>query len=319
MSATKAAEPIMVAKVYKDFVDVVIEGKERSLTVNDYVSTMAKHVGLFTAAPGDSSGNRVMQVPRSFVGFVDSEAGKRRKVFMYKEQHRADLLLEVQRTQINTLINEFSGSSAKKKSKELLARMEAGGVEYTDETCSVLRFKSCAMPNLVLMVSLLLNAADKKNYAVEAVKYGFTAHPREMLKALSKDSNNLESLCETLGYMPFPNFYGGNGMCYGGNQVITTVSATDDNYRPLESYMSLVTSSPFNLDLWESLPDRVTERLLNDENVALFGEKFAEKGSATTDKARSLYRHWGRTFLLVNWFSYLSQAKEFPYELFGRR
>lgn len=312
-----STKPILEAKIHRDFVDVCIEGKERSVPVPDFVSLMSKHIGFFSDTSSDSSGNKVLQVPKSFVGAVEYDSGKKKRVFLYKESHRSDLLLDIGRTRIGDLLEQIVGSK-KFRDEGFLSKGNDSGIEFSEGGRGVMKIKDCVLPNFVACINLDLNLSDKKNYAVTSVRYGFTAIPREMLRPLTKDSNTVDSMCQTLGHMPFPNFYSGNTMCYGANQTVATISATEENYRPLESYLSLISSSPFNTDLWEGLPDLVYREVMGKEYRDLFIRTVAGVDSPKEEKIESIIDDWGSTYRLVNWFTYLSKAKEFPYHLFHR-
>lgn len=303
MSATA---PIFTARIYREFVEVSFgKDKEKVLTVNDFVNVLNSHVGVLTPTKEkvkDEEGG-VILTPRSFFAMKANSGKKNIDVLLYKEEHRSQIIVDYYGT-ADFFKALFGGVPS--DSKEIAQRYERCNATF--ENRKVI-FNNVLMPNFLVKIPLTLSQ-DKKQYAIGTVLYGITDTPREGLKATGDLSPSSAAKLATRR-PPYPNFYEGGTMCYGGNQVLVNI-ANDGNFRPLEYYMGLVTASPFSFHV---LPRRFPNRY-NGENLfkRMYGvDTYAE----VPNNAKACLRQYDLYTKFIDFTVDMSQpTAKFPYEEF---
>lgn len=304
MSATA---PIFTARVYREFVEVSFgKDKEKVLTVNDFVNVLNSHVGVLKPAKAteekEETGSIIL-TPRSFFAMKSNTGRKNVDVLMYREEHRGTLMID-QYGHADFFKAVFGGTPD--TSKEVAERYKIAGVTLENKRFCV---HNVLMPNFLVKVPLTLSA-DKKQYAIGTVLYGVTDVPREGLKATGdlSPSSAAKLMCRR---PPYPNFYEGGTMCYGGNQVLVNI-ANDGNFRPLEYYMSLIEASPFSFHV---MPRRYPNRF----NGTDFLKRIYEKTSIedVPKGVRDSMRNYDNYTKFLHFITDMAQpTAKFPYEEF---
>lgn len=308
------ADPIMLVKIHKDVAEVTVGGKEKIVSIEDFSNALSSNLGLLMAKDKSSvSKTDVMQTPKSFVCCISKNDGYNKRVFLYQEERRSDLTLDIS-SMVATIIPDLLGIPRVVADvvKYLQNIPEESGVIYSErDGHKLLTFKKCALPNFLCSMTLdRTKGADV--FGVTRVKYDYTAIPREAIGRFTAETTEWSSVCKTEGRIPFPNFYSGNTMCYGQNSIIPNVPASDNNYRPLESYLALITSSPFNSDLWEGMGNHILQDMANRSSFSCIGEgSDADK----KDRVTNSFSRNGRSAQIPCWFYYLSKVESFPYTL----
>jgi hypothetical protein len=101
-------------------------------------------------------------------------------------------------------------------------------------------------PNLVIVFSLATEKVGTTKFKVVSVKYLATKlTPAQIPDNLDITGQGI-SRATGMALLPFTNFYGDGGMCYGGN--VMPVKFTN-NLRGLDYYYQVIFVSPFNDDL----------------------------------------------------------------------
>lgn len=304
MSATA---PIFTARIYREFVEVSFgKDKEKVLTVNDFVNVLNSHVGVLKPVKAEEAKDEtgsIILTPRSFFAMKSNAGRKNIDVLMYKEEHRASVIIDYY-----GLADFFKAvfGGAPDASKEVAERYQRVNATFENRKVS---FNNVLMPNFLVKVPLTLSA-DKKQYAIGTVLYGITDSPREGLKATG-DLSPSSAAKLTTRRPPYPNFYEGGTMCYGGNQVLVNI-ANDGNFRPLEYYVSLITASPFSFHV---MPRRYPNKY---NGIGLLKRIYAVENEADLPKgARDCMRQYDNYVKFLHFITDMNLPNaKFPYEEF---
>lgn len=297
--------PIFTAKFYKEVVELSFgKNAEKTISIQDFTTVFNTHVGHLVPKKEDVEVGEILQVSGGFVGMKSADGGRSRTVFLYRPEHRANLLFNSQRTSATSLIEEAMGHKfTTKAAEEMLDR-----VNITKDGGNLI-VKNYLVPNFLCSIPLKLNET-KKAYSVGKVRYAITNTPREAVKFTP--TSNLHDMVNVCGNrVPLPNFYDDGGMCYGSNQVLVTLN-NDGNYRPLEFYLNLITASAFSFDIMPyAYPVRFS------------AEKFLKRIHGVDDVSKvpdSVRRNSRNNSGLFTFFDYVTTMTapdaKFPYEEF---